>query len=111
MVFFISSCSRIQDSLDTAKYASGYSEDAFNKIKLGDSKESVINRLGAPLYKRTAKFDPSKNDWNFGGNYTNGYILFVYSESTKSSDYRQRSLVLDLKHNLVVYKISRFYVD
>ena len=42
-----------QFRLVTARYAPGYSEAAFDRIKEGDSLESVREALGAPMEART----------------------------------------------------------
>jgi len=111
IVIALCSCSRMQDSLDSAEYAPQYSEESFKAIIVGDSKESAIERIGEPLYIRTARWDSDRQAWRFGGNYTNNFALYVYSASTNDSHYRQRSLVFDLDKEVVIYKISRFYID
>jgi hypothetical protein len=109
--FVLCSCSFVQDSLDTAKYSSRYSESAFRSIKVGDSIETVGEKIGNPLRVGTARWVAEESRWRFGGDYTNTLSLYVYSESTNSSHYRQRSLVVDMEKGVVVKINSRFHVD
>ena len=78
--------------LDT-EYAPGYSEAAFESVRIGETREAVVARLGEPL-------------WTFGEERE----VLSYTRSPSDSHYLVRMVVLDEKGR-VVEKRSEIYWD
>jgi len=83
---------------DDTIYASGYTDDQFNSIRVGMSEGEVVHRLGAPLdtYYPTVA-DPT---WDKG---------MRWSKSAHDSNYKVRVLLFRRGH--VSEKFAEFYVD
>ena len=81
---------------EDTRYAPGYSEAGFYKIKHGMTEAEVKRLLGEPLM-----VDPPDSRRN--------YTYWRYSESPKDTHYRQR--FIRFQNGIVTERISEFYVD
>jgi hypothetical protein len=75
------------------EYASGYSEEAFRAVEIGDSKEEILSLLGQPL--RVYGIDGEVQS---------------YSRSPSGSNYLMRDIVLDSEGRVVEIR-SQVYWD
>ena len=79
--------------LERTTYAPGYTEEAFKKITIGMSQDTVLELLGEPL---------NKTRWE------NGSETWRYSKSAGDTDYRLRSVLI--KDDKVIKKFSSLYI-
>jgi outer membrane protein assembly factor BamE (lipoprotein component of BamABCDE complex) len=77
----------------STEYAPLYTDAAFGRIAIGDTKQIVVELLGEPL---------DKGSWQ-------GVERWWYSRSNNDTHYRLREI--QFRENHVVKKIAYFYVD
>lgn len=87
----------LADKEDTV-YATGYSDEAFRRIRPGMSEQEVADLLGAPLEK-----------YSFEGDDGVERVGWRYSKSAHGQSYRIRAVVFDEGRVMTVFR--EFYLD
>ena len=77
-------------------YAKGYSDKAWNEVKINDTKERVIQLLGDPL--KIYKSDDGSSSY------------YYTDQGPKDTNYRMRTIIFN-KEGRVIEKVREFYVD